>query len=50
MLFTIDFQTIAIINNENLPHNHQQQYPRRPTTGFVLTRTHQAGIVAKNCC
>ena len=31
----------------NFPHDHQQQYPRQPTTSFVLIRTHQVGIVAR---
>ena len=30
----------------NFTIDYQQQYPRQPTTGFVLIRTHQAGIVA----
>ena len=33
-----------------LPHGQQQRHPRQPTTGFVLIRTHQAGIVARNRC
>ena len=28
----------------------QQQHLRQPTTNFVHFRTHQAGIVARNCC
>ena len=40
------------LNNEKLtsPKDQQQQHPRKPTTGFVLIRTHQAGIVARNRC
>ena len=34
----------------NFPHDHQQQCPRQPTTGFVLIRTHQVDIVARHCC
>ena len=26
----------------------QQQFPRQPTTGFVLIMTHQAGIVVRH--
>ena len=42
-----------MINNNkkiNFTTDHQQQCPRQPTTGFVLIRTHQAGIVAKHRC
>ena len=39
-----------IIKNKTLPQDQQQQYPRQHTTGFVLIRTHQAGIVARNRC
>ena len=31
----------------NFTTDHQQQYPRQPTTGFVLIWTYQAGIVAR---
>ena len=31
-------------------HDQQQQHLRLPTTGFVLFRTHQAGLVARNRC
>ena len=34
----------------NFTLDYQQQHPRQPTTGFVLIRTHQAGIVASNLC
>ena len=34
----------------NFPHDHQQPCPRQPTTGFVLIRTHQVGIVARHGC
>ena len=36
-------------NYWTLPQD-QQQHPRHPTTDFVLIRTHQAGIVARNRC
>ena len=39
----------AISNKHwTLPLDHQQQCQRQPTTGFVLIRTHQAGIVARH--
>ena len=40
------------ISNEQktLPHDQQQLHPRQPTTGFVLIKTRQAGIIASNCC
>ena len=31
----------------NFTTDHQQQYLIQPMTGFVLIRTHQAGIVAR---
>ena len=31
----------------NFTSDHLQQFPRQPTTGLVLIRTHQAGIVAR---
>ena len=34
----------------NSPYDQQQQHPRQPTTSFVLFRTHQAGLVARNRC
>ena len=30
----------------NFTKDHQQQYPKQPTTGFVPIKTHQAGFVA----